>query len=133
MYHPNPAGHNARLIVTSPSEDPSPEPKERERGGFPPPTAAGAAGAKAEAGHPSRPFPVEPLTPCQRFAGLAKNASRGTQPKDRYQPVQPNNKRGDERLKLKTFKLLIRRGGREFIEELGSFALNLLDRRVDFH
>ena len=73
MCHPSPSGQNARLFVTSPREDPSPEPKERERGGFPPPpTAADAAGAKAEAGNPSRHFPVGPLTPCQRPAGVAR-------------------------------------------------------------
>ena len=42
---------------------------------FPPPTAAGAAGDKADTGNPPRLFPIEPLTPCQTPAGLARYRS----------------------------------------------------------
>ena len=94
---------------------------------------------KGERKSPGKPvaasLPRERLTPCQRLARYVAIPSQGTEPKDRYQPVLPNNKQGDDRLKLNTFKLLIRMGGggsEVHKKNLEVSTFKLLDRRADF-
>ena len=74
-------------------------------------------------------MPVTHRRPSRAFDAVSKarevsvdSQPGGTQPRDRQSPVRPNNKRGDERRDLESFKPYFRREGRKFKRRIFRFV-----------